>query len=215
MKAYVNIIFKIILAPLEIGLGAIPGMKIGFSSWINGLFANLMIFPISLLFMVLANIIIEETSGTSGLWAPSMVKYNAPGTVASLLTSVSGGLVPVAVGISSLMILGKLPELIPQVIFAIKPGGFESAIAQSGQNITAFPFKVVETAGAIPKAYQGFRETKNLAGKLGQWGSGIKAATTRPAAGTTSTPPAPTSPAPAPPPPKNRKGGPTPIPKTP
>lgn len=153
LKAYVNIIFKIILGPLEIGLGAIPGMKIGFSSWITGLFANLMIFPISLLFMIIANIIIEETSGTVGLWAPSMVKFNAPGTLTSLVTGVSGGLVPVAIGISSLMILSKLPELIPQAIFAIKPFPWASALSDAS-SLKELPGRAVKTLEGVSTMYK-------------------------------------------------------------
>ncbi|MFH1561663.1 MAG: hypothetical protein ABID04_03755, partial [Patescibacteria group bacterium] len=126
LKVYVNIILKIILAPFEIGLGSIPGMKIGFNSWITDLFANIMVFPITFLFLVLANIIIEKTGGTSGLWAPNMFKYNLPGTAANLLAGVGGGLVPVALGFAVISILPKLPELIPQVIFAIKPSPWQS-----------------------------------------------------------------------------------------
>jgi len=129
IKAYVNVIFKIVLAPLEIGLGAIPGMKLGFSSWANNLFANLMVFPICLLFLVLANIIIEKTSG-GNLWAPTMVKYNVIGTIVSA-AGISGGIIPAAVGFTTILLLKQLPALIPQVIFAIKPSGLEQAIGQT------------------------------------------------------------------------------------
>lgn len=155
IKAYVNIIFKIILAPLEIGAGAIPGMKIGFGSWANNLFANLLIFPICLLFLVLANIIIEKTSSTSGLWAPTMVKYNLPGTLASLAGGLGGGLIPMAVGFITIILMAKLPEIIPQVFFAIKPSGLQQAIGQSGPNVFGF----VNTIGAVGKSSTAIAET--------------------------------------------------------
>jgi len=75
LKVYVNVILKIILAPFEIGLGMIPGVKIGFSSWLKDLFANLLVFPIVFLFLILVNIIIEQIRVKNGvIWAPSMVR---------------------------------------------------------------------------------------------------------------------------------------------
>ena len=141
IKAYVNIIFKIILGPLEIGLGAIPGMKIGFSSWANNLFANLLIFPICLLFLILANIIIEKTNtyalfaNGGNLWAPNMVRYNLLGTIANI-AGVSGGLIPAAIGFMAILTMSRLPEIIPQVFFAIKPSGLQQALGQASKSTT-------------------------------------------------------------------------------
>ncbi len=171
IKAYVNIIFKIVLAPLEIGLGAIPGMKIGFSSWSNNLFANLLIFPICLIFLVIANIIIEKTSGTSGLWAPTMVKYNLPGTLTSLVTGTSGGLVPIAVGFVTVLMMGKLPAMIPQVFFAIKPSGLESAIGQNMQSIGNFAKSIpsrAQATGEMIYNYGSFVGSLRSGNSLGQ-----------------------------------------------
>jgi len=191
VKAYVNIIFKIILAPLEIGLGAIPGMKIGFSSWSNNLFANLLIFPICLLFLVLANIIIEKTNtyalfGNGGdLWAPDMVKYNIPGTIANI-AGASGGLIPVAIGFVTILLMGKLPTIIPQVFFAIKPSGLESAVGLGVKNITSFPFKAIETGAAANKGIQSYFELKGHKDEFDQWTTGLRAAKSTPP--TTATP---------------------------
>ncbi|KKQ64683.1 MAG: hypothetical protein US85_C0005G0031 [Candidatus Shapirobacteria bacterium GW2011_GWF1_38_23] len=46
LKCYVTLIFKIVLAPLEIGMGAFPNAKIGFSSWILDVAANMAVFPV-------------------------------------------------------------------------------------------------------------------------------------------------------------------------
>lgn len=132
-KCYATVLFKIILAPLEIGIGAFPGSKIGFSSWIIGLIANLSVFPLSLLFLVLSNYLIVTiiTSGlnltltdilkgnffASGLWTPSLLG----GDLTSFGLRSFGGIAAMAIALSTLLILSKLPELIPQVIFALKP----------------------------------------------------------------------------------------------
>jgi len=73
IKCYMQVILKIILAPLEIGIGAFPGIQAGFGNWLKGLIANLAVFPISILFMVIVNSIIEATQSASPIWAPSLI----------------------------------------------------------------------------------------------------------------------------------------------
>jgi hypothetical protein len=133
IKTYVTIIFKIILAPLEIGLGAIPSMKMGFSSWLTDLIAYVSVFPISIIFLVLANIIVEKTSvsilqnnaiANGGIWMPGLINGGGfPGVVAAL----SGGIVPAGIGLVAAGIMAKLPTIIPQLIFAIKPSPWVQA----------------------------------------------------------------------------------------
>ncbi len=128
VKCYVQVILKIVTAPLEIGLGAIPGFKGGgFSSWIYGLIANLAVFPISVLFLVLANIIIQLGSG-GRLWQPTLLNGSLLSGITNAATLTGGGLATVAIGLATLMIMSKLPTLIPQAIFAIKPSPWEQAI---------------------------------------------------------------------------------------
>ena len=132
IKAYIHIILKIILAPLEIGLGAFPGSKAGFSTWIIDLIANLAVFPISFLFLLLANLIIQNVS-QYGLWAPKMISD------AGLLSGIinvfgwpqNGGLLPIGLGIITVSLAAKLPELVPQAIFMLKPSAWETAIGSA------------------------------------------------------------------------------------
>jgi len=133
MKIYINIILKIVLAPLEIGLGAIPGVKMGFNTWLKDLFANVMVFPITLLFLVIINLILSQTkTGVfSDIWSPKMLNGVISTALIKFPASASGGIINVALGIGALLILPQLPTLIPQAIFAIKPSPFESAIGQS------------------------------------------------------------------------------------
>ncbi len=148
-KTYINILLKIILAPLEIGLGAIPGMKTGFSSWVSGLFANILVFPICLLFLVLINLIIEKVSFTSSLWTPSLIKSNPTGILITILGAYSGGFVPAIIGFMSLLMLSKLPDMITQVFFSMKPSGMESMIGKQTEGVFANLNKTAKGAGNI------------------------------------------------------------------
>ncbi|MFA5828501.1 MAG: hypothetical protein WC841_04055 [Candidatus Shapirobacteria bacterium] len=132
VKCYVTILFQIITAPFVIGIGAFPNVKTGFSTWLLQLVANISVFPISLLFLVLANIIIDNTRHEYGIWKPQLLESGGlVGFMVNLATIPSGGLLPVAVGLASLMLLSKLPDMIPQYIFMIKPSPWGVAIGES------------------------------------------------------------------------------------
>jgi len=127
-KCYITIILKTIIGPLEIALGAIPNMKMGFGSWFTNIIANVLVFPISIIFLVMLQAIIEATKGQS-LWMPPGVD------TLNLWAGISGGILPVAFGIGGLMIISKLPAMIPEFIFQIKPSPWGKAI---GEGLTPY-----------------------------------------------------------------------------
>lgn len=130
LKCYVTAIFKIIIAPLEIAAGAFPNSKMGFNTWVWDLIANLAVFPISIIFLVLGNIIIDAVSWTgTTIWVPSIIGG------ASLQSAVVGGIsltnvISVGIGLSIVALMSKLPEMIPQFIFMIKPSPWQAAIGE-------------------------------------------------------------------------------------
>jgi hypothetical protein len=126
IKCYITLIFKIIIAPLEIGVGALPNVKAGFGSWIQGVVANLAVFPLSILFMVFINYVAELVGGK--LWNPSLL--NLP-----LLVTNTGGLISAGIGLAGLGMLAKLPKLIPEAIFQIKPSPFGTAIGEGYKGV--------------------------------------------------------------------------------
>lgn len=170
IKAYLNVIISIIFAPIVIGIGAFPNSKTNFSSWLTSLIANISIFPATLIFLVLANYIIFKIgqANTGALWIPSLL---TPGpdinnliTLGGLFPSnnLLGGLLPTIIGFAALGMLSKLPDLIPQVIFQLKPSPFGQAIGQSYHSIIGLPAAAAGTLHSIT----GFRQDlKQLFGK--------------------------------------------------
>lgn len=148
IKCYATIIFKIILAPLEIGMGAFPSSKMGFNSWIMDLIANIAVFPVVLLFMVLLSVIVSaiNSSGTP-LWAPSLLansiiadvtKWAAGSITGNWLGSPTfSSIASLAIGLAGLGILSKLPELVPQAIFNLKPTAWDTAMGKSFSGVTS------------------------------------------------------------------------------
>lgn len=149
VKVYATIIFKIVISPLEIGMGAFPGSKMGFSSWINDLIGNLAVFPAVFIFLLISNYIISQillagarfqitqwfagnADISGGLWAPSII-----GGGLGALNPV-GSLAVFGIGFTTIVLLPKLPELIPALVFQLKnPWG--QAIGQATNDTMKYP----------------------------------------------------------------------------
>lgn len=130
VKAYIIVILKVIIAPLEIGAGAFPNSKLNFSSWLNDIVAHLAIFPISVIYIIILNLIVRNGGMlTTDLWAPS-----------TLSVANTFNLVPALIGFGGVLMLARLPELIPQLIFQIKPSPWGNAIGQTFKEVST-PFK--------------------------------------------------------------------------
>jgi hypothetical protein len=154
LKAYITILFAVILAPLRIGLGAMPGSKGGFSEWFWDLLSNVAIFPVTTLFLVILNMIIAQFYQVGiNMWAPGQ-----------LFTDEQAGTWMLAgmVGLGGLAMLSKLPDLVPQAIFQLKPSPFGSAI---GENVGGAAAMAVAAPAAISGVYG---KAKAFAGKYGE-----------------------------------------------
>ncbi len=123
VKTYITIILKVISAPIEIFMGTFPNSKIGFSSWLLDILANIMVFPIVTIFLVILTIITDSILNTNGtIWAPGLI---------SIYKTLYPPMLSAAVGLGGLALISKLPELIPQYIFMIKPSPFGAAIGEN------------------------------------------------------------------------------------
>ena len=146
LKCYATLLIKIIFAPLEIAMGAIPNSKINFSSWITDFAANALVFPVVALFLIVINVIIDVfVAGTTnqGLWMPSIIDG------ANLFHYKDRAYVAIATGLGliGLSLLSKLPEMVPVIIKEMKGPDFGKAIGESLGGITKNPVAQTLTAG--------------------------------------------------------------------
>jgi hypothetical protein len=119
IKCYINILIRTIIGPLEIALGAIPNLKMGFNTWFINIFANLMVFPISLIILVLIKELMTSVAASDNMWAPPGLGFLDGGNIISMV-----------LGLGGLMLIAKLPKLIPEFIFQIKPSPLGKAIGE-------------------------------------------------------------------------------------
>lgn len=134
LKSYVTLIFKVVLGPLEIGMGAFPNSKMGFSSWFMDVVANMAVFPIVSIYLILLNLIVNAVSLSGApqvpiptVWAPSLISGG----------SISASVLGAAVGLAGLALLARLPDMVPEFIFMIKPSPYGKAIGEGLGQITS------------------------------------------------------------------------------
>jgi hypothetical protein len=73
LSAYIQIILAVLFGPLQILLDAIPGGN-GFSSWIKNLLANISVFPITVLLLIIGNAL-RRNLESGGLWQAPLIPH--------------------------------------------------------------------------------------------------------------------------------------------
>lgn len=130
IKCWISIILKTIIGPLEIALGAIPNMKMGFGTWFTDILANVLVFPICLIYLVgvrkLMDILTKDVTMSNSLWTPTGLEWLKGGNIAATV-----------IGLAALFLLPKLPKLIPEFIFQIKPSPYGKALGESFSGVVA------------------------------------------------------------------------------
>lgn len=139
LKSYISAIFKIITGPIQIGFGAFPGSKMNFSSWFIDLLADLLVFPGVCVFIVFIKYLSELVVGKN-LWMPSAIYIATSQTI----TGNVANLVAAGIGIAGLAMLPKLPQLIPEAIFQLKPSPYGKALGESLGGINNFAGKPIK-----------------------------------------------------------------------
>lgn len=158
IKAYFTIVLKIVFAPIEVAMGAVPGSKMGFNNWLFELFANVSIFPFTIIFLVIVNYLLEQTFLSQGLWFPINM---------GVLTHVANP-IPAIVSFAAIILLPRLPEMIPQIIYSLKPSPWGTAIGEGLATVSGAPAALYASAPILAKpiaaGYNKWRSTHRPAG---------------------------------------------------
>jgi len=106
LSSYIQIILSVIFSPFQIVFDAIPGRG-GFSGWLKGLIANLLVFPATAALLLLGMTL--TTSNPDALWTPPFLIRSAGNAMAGLI------------GLGLVLLLPTLLNKIKEM-FAAKPG---------------------------------------------------------------------------------------------
>ena len=108
LKTYIAIIVSIVLSPLLLMMGALPGRNDIFAGWVRGLAGNLVAFPVVLLLIILHKLMTENGATDGGFLPPFLGGRGNGGAITSLI-----GL--------SIMLISK--DLVSQAKKSVNPKG--------------------------------------------------------------------------------------------
>jgi len=154
LTSYIYIILSILVGPLQIMMGVLPGSQGGFGSWFKNLLANILVFPAVALFLLLGNLL-------CGSYGPSWT----PPVIAS-----SGRMLSSVIGFGLLLLLPKIPDAIKTAITKAKPSGYGTAIGQALGPVTTPITKYGIPAGEQAAYEKWFynRQPQTAAGVIGR-----------------------------------------------
>jgi len=122
LKKYIAIIVSIVLSPLLLMMGALPGRNDVFSGWIKGIAGNLVAYPVVLLLVILHKLMTTGPATEGGFLPPFLMGRGGSGSITPLI-----GL--------SIMLIAK--DLVVQAKKSVNPKGsgifeqFGSALSSS------------------------------------------------------------------------------------
>jgi len=121
IKCYLTFLIFVIMGPIWIVLGLIPGRPMGFEKWLRIVFANLAVFPLVAFILVFARVIVDAVpSGTgtpSTFFVPPLVGNPNLTTFADLM------------GFGAILIAPTIPDLIKERMKATGQAKYGASIA--------------------------------------------------------------------------------------
>lgn len=145
LKRYISIIASVILAPVILMMGAIPGQNT-FGPWLKGIVGNLSVFPTLLIALVISDTLTRNFS-EPGL--RTGLPFESGGFVPPYLPSNSiAGNISFLIGLGILIVLPDLLEKVPQLLGAGK-GPLDEFLAAAKKNIRAGEVGIPAATGLL------------------------------------------------------------------
>ena len=148
--AYIQIVLALLFGPVQIMMEAVPGTN-SFGSWLNNLIANMAVFPVGVVFFMLAQVFANFADTHKSLWAPNLsaISFNAT----SLSTLISLGILfaipSVGKAIKEALKSKPMVSAGPGAIFAPLGGAVQTTMGTASQFY--YGSAMVEKLGSVLK----------------------------------------------------------------
>lgn len=144
LTSYVTFLIFVIMGPLWIVFGLIPGRPLGFEKWLRIIFANLAAFPLAAFLLVFARVLMDAASQNTVLGAATSAGANASGVLAAASgpgSNPQSVFIPPLVGnpnvatftsflaLGAIMIAPTIPSMIKERMKATGQGKYGAMIA--------------------------------------------------------------------------------------
>ncbi len=120
IKTYITFIIFVIMGPLWIVFGLIPGRPLGFEKWIRIVFANLAVFPLVAFMIVFARVLLDiapQTVTPQNMFIPPFIGNPNITTFTTFM------------GFGAIMILPTIPDMIKERMKATGQGKYGQTVA--------------------------------------------------------------------------------------
>src|SRR3989344_2726957 len=124
ISTYIQIVILTLTGPIRIMLGALPGSKGGFGSWLKDLFAQVLIFPaLYLVFLIVGFILGGDVGKNLGLdSAKTLTDNHFSGGVVPFLSGLSTSFVRIVLGYGFLLLTPNIHDMIKGAMGVKDPG---------------------------------------------------------------------------------------------
>lgn len=142
LDAYINIIISLLTAPFQLMMEAIPGTN-AFSSWFRNLLSKILVFPITVLLLLVTAVLTSQDVSTS-IWAPPLLS-TGEGTYGM------AGLI----GLGMLMVIPTIVQGLQKALKAepLVPGGVGPIVGPLGSGVGTL-FNLGYQASFIASAFR-------------------------------------------------------------
>ena len=110
-KAYFQLLLSVILGPLQITLGAIPGNNAAIMNWMKGVLRNVLVFPVVFFIVNIPNALVANGDAEMRLRLPAKLVYETEGYDATG-PNIAGGLLIFILKIFVLYFAAQAPKFI-------------------------------------------------------------------------------------------------------
>lgn len=136
-KAYFQLLLSVILGPLQITLGAIPGNNKAIMNWVKGVLRSVLVFPVVFFIVNIPNALLANDA-TAKLRLPAKLVYETEGYDAEG-PNIAGGLVIFVLKIFVLFFAAQAPKFIESFIPPDSKQGFGAGFEAVQKSLQKVP----------------------------------------------------------------------------
>jgi len=146
-SAYIQIILSLLVSPFQILLGVFPGSH-AFENWIKNLIANLAVYPITAVMLLIGNILVKTDYSGTKLWGPPFLQPGGSGYLGGGM----GGVIGLGILFAIPSVAGSIKEALKaKPMVAAGPGAVVGPLGSAGGQILNYAYQISMIKNLLPK----------------------------------------------------------------
>jgi len=148
--AYIQIILSLLVSPFQILMGVFPGSH-AFENWIKNLVANLAVFPITAIMLLVGTILVKADYSGSTLWGPPFLTPAGTGIFGGGM----GGIIGLGTLFAIPSVAGSIKEALKaKPMVAAGPGAVVGPLGTAGGQLLNYAYQISMVKNLLQKKEQ-------------------------------------------------------------